>query len=82
MTAGSHGAGDNIFYGNGLTRHLQQAAAREEGATVFWLLCRRSERFGIVEFDETEKAVSIEEKPSTLNHYCVTGLYFYDDRVL
>lgn len=69
--------GDNIFYGDGLGKHLKEAAARQDGATVFGYYVNDPERFGIVEFDGNGKAISIEEKPEhPKSNYCVTGLYF------
>lgn len=74
--------GDNIFYGNGLRRHLGEAALRKNGATVFGYYVEDPQRFGIIEFDDKGKAISIEEKPAhPKSNYCVTGLYFYDNRV-
>lgn len=74
--------GDNIFYGSGLTKHLKQAANKTDGATIFGYYVDDPERFGIVEFDENGKAISIEEKPEKpKSNYCVTGLYFYDQNV-
>ena len=74
--------GDNIFYGSGLIRHLKEAAGKESGATIFGYYVEDPERFGIVEFDENGKAISIEEKPEKpKSNYCVTGLYFYDNKV-
>ena len=78
--------GDNIFAGHGLKKRLKQAVENAEsgkGATVFGYYVDDPERFGIVEFDETGKAVSIEEKPEhPKSNYCVTGLYFYDNKVV
>ncbi|MBQ6875616.1 MAG: glucose-1-phosphate thymidylyltransferase RfbA [Lachnospiraceae bacterium] len=75
--------GDNIFHGHGLTKRLRDAAAKTSGATVFGYYVDDPERFGIVEFDKEGKAISIEEKPKQpKSNYCVTGLYFYDNRVV
>ncbi len=74
--------GDNIFHGNGLTSQLRRALENEGGATVFGYYVDDPERFGIVEFDEAGKVISLEEKPSNpRSNYAVTGLYFYDNKV-
>ena len=75
--------GDNIFYGQSFSQTLKNAASRASGATVFGYQVKDPERFGVVEFDADMKAVSIEEKPETpKSNYAVTGLYFYDNRVV
>ena len=73
--------GDNIFYGQSFSPKLKQAASRLEGATVFGYQVKDPERFGVVAFDENQKAISIEEKPQKpKSNYAVTGLYFYDNQ--
>ena len=75
--------GDNIFYGQSFSKTLKSAASRDSGSTVFGYQVKDPERFGVVEFDEEMKAVSIEEKPEApKSSYAVTGLYFYDNRVV
>ena len=75
--------GDNIFYGQGFTPMLKQAVARAKGATVFGYQVKDPERFGVVEFDEQKRAISLEEKPThPKSHFAVTGLYFYDNEVI
>jgi glucose-1-phosphate thymidylyltransferase len=75
--------GDNIFYGHGLPESLQRAAARPRGATIFAYWVRDPERYGVVEFDGDGRPVGLEEKPAKpRSPWAVTGLYFYDDRVV
>ncbi|MFS7003815.1 glucose-1-phosphate thymidylyltransferase RfbA [Carnobacterium maltaromaticum] len=75
--------GDNIYYGGGMSKMLQRAAAKQEGATVFGYHVNDPERFGVVEFDDNMRAISIEEKPELpKSNYAVTGLYFYDNKVV
>lgn len=75
--------GDNIFYGQGFTPMLKQATSCESGATVFGYQVKDPERFGVVQFDEHRRVISIEEKPKKpKSHFAVTGLYFYDNSVI
>ncbi|TMA36554.1 MAG: glucose-1-phosphate thymidylyltransferase RfbA [Deltaproteobacteria bacterium] len=75
--------GDNVFFGHGFPEVLERAAARASGATVFGYQVNDPERYGVVEFDATGRAIGIEEKPAVpRSRYAVTGLYFYDNRVL
>ncbi len=75
--------GDNIFYGQRFSEHLKQASLRSHGATVFGYHVSDPERFGVVEFNASGQAISIEEKPAVpKSNYAVTGLYFYDNRVV
>ncbi|MBW2099628.1 MAG: glucose-1-phosphate thymidylyltransferase RfbA [Deltaproteobacteria bacterium] len=75
--------GDNIFYGHGISDQLKKAKSKKEGATVFGYWVKDPKRYGVVSFDESNKAVNIEEKPKNpKSNYAVTGLYFYDNQVL
>jgi glucose-1-phosphate thymidylyltransferase len=75
--------GDNIYYGSGMRSIVKRAAKKEQGATVFGYHVQDPERFGVVEFDETGRVLSVEEKPKVpKSNYAITGLYFYDNRVV
>ncbi|MFN3786035.1 MAG: sugar nucleotidyltransferase, partial [Thiothrix sp.] len=75
--------GDNIYYGEGLSQRWQAVSQQQQGATVFAYYVKDPERYGVIEFDQAGNALSIEEKPlKPKSHYAVTGLYFYDSRVV
>lgn len=75
--------GDNIYYGNGIRKMLKRASEKEQGATVFGYHVQDPERFGVVEFNDDGKVLSVEEKPTEpKSNYAITGLYFYDNRVV
>jgi glucose-1-phosphate thymidylyltransferase len=75
--------GDNLFFGHDLAKLLRSASERKEGATVFAYAVQDPQRYGVVEFDEHRKAISLEEKPANpKSRYAVTGIYFYDDRIV
>lgn len=75
--------GDNIFFGHGLVEELEKASNQEQGATVFAYYVKDPERYGVVDFDQDQKVISIEEKPEhPKSNWAVTGLYFYDSRVV
>lgn len=75
--------GDNIYYGNGIRKMLKRASDKGKGATVFGYHVQDPERFGVVEFNENGKVLSVEEKPENpKSNYAITGLYFYDNRVV
>lgn len=75
--------GDNLFFGHDLAKLLRSASQREEGATVFAYAVQDPQRYGVVEFDEDRKAISLEEKPAKpRSRYAVTGIYFYDDQIV
>ena len=77
------GLGDNIFFGHDLAQKLSSAAERDAGATVFAYAVQDPQRYGVVEFDENRKAISLEEKPAIpKSRYAVTGIYFYDDQIV
>jgi glucose-1-phosphate thymidylyltransferase len=74
--------GDNVFFGQGLTQSIEQAAARSHGATIFGYYVRDPERYGVIEFDASGKVLGIEEKPARpKSNYAAVGLYFYDERI-
>jgi len=75
--------GDNIFYGSDLATAMQRAASNDEGATVFAYYVKEPQRYGVVEFNENQQAISLEEKPENpRSNYAVTGLYFYDNQIV